>query len=78
MAFPHEDAAFRDLLEAAAQPVGLPTSLVEKDYWVNPGEGPAWQALAKAHAEIGHMFWGPRIPLAEACKAIRAWVEASL
>lgn len=35
MAFPHEDAAFRDLLEAAAQPIGLPTSLVEKDYWVS-------------------------------------------
>lgn len=35
MAFPHEDAAFGDLLEAAAQPIGLPASLVEKDYWVS-------------------------------------------
>lgn len=35
MVFPHEDSAFRDLLEAAAQPIGLPTSLVEKDYWVS-------------------------------------------
>jgi hypothetical protein len=43
-----------------------------------PSEDGAWQALEKAHAEIGHMFWGARIVLPKACEAIRAWTESNL
>jgi len=31
-------------------------------------------AVETAFAEIGPMFWGPRIPLAEACATIRSWL----
>ena len=33
------------------------------------------QAIEKAYAKIGPMFWGPRIPLDEACSAIREWLR---
>jgi len=31
-------------------------------------------AIDKAYAKIAPMFWGPRIPLDEACDTIRAWL----
>lgn len=35
-------------------------------------------SVARAHARIAPMFWGPRIPLDEACATIRAWVGSGL
>lgn len=32
--------------------------------------------VEQAHEKIAPMFWGPRIPLDEACAVIRRWVEA--
>jgi len=31
-------------------------------------------AIDKAYAKIAPMFWGPRVPLLEACDTIRAWL----
>ncbi len=33
-------------------------------------------AVAQAYARIAPMFWGPRIPLDEACESLRGWVAA--
>lgn len=33
-------------------------------------------SVERAYAKIAPMFWGPRIPLDEACATIRAWVGA--
>ena len=33
-------------------------------------------SVERAYAKIAPMFWGPRIPLDEACNTIRAWVDA--
>ncbi|MCX7411859.1 MAG: nucleotidyl transferase AbiEii/AbiGii toxin family protein [Planctomycetia bacterium] len=35
-------------------------------------------AVAQAYARIAPMFWGPRLPLDEACRTLREWVAASL
>jgi hypothetical protein len=32
-------------------------------------------AVERAYTKIAPMYWGPRIPLDEACATIRAWVE---
>ena len=32
------------------------------------------QAVERAHARIAPMFWGPRIPLDEACNMVRSWL----
>jgi hypothetical protein len=37
----------------------------------NPDKRPAIDA---AYATIAPMYWGPRIPLDEACNTIRAWL----
>jgi hypothetical protein len=31
-------------------------------------------AIEKAYAKIAPMYWGPRIPIGEACETIRAWL----
>ena len=33
-------------------------------------------SVERAYAKIAPMFWGPRVPLDEACATIRAWVGA--
>lgn len=33
-------------------------------------------SVERAYAQIAPMFWGPRIPLGDACATIRAWVGA--
>ena len=33
-------------------------------------------AVERAYTKIAPMYWGPRIPLDEACATIRAWVDA--
>jgi hypothetical protein len=43
-----------------------------------PSDGEHWAAVEKAHAEIGHMFWGDRVPIAEACEAIRDWIAGNI
>lgn len=43
-----------------------------------PGQGFRWDAVRDAHAAINQMFWGPRVPLEEACNGIRQWIEATL
>jgi len=35
-------------------------------------------AVEQALARIQGMFWGPRIPLEEACATIREWVRENL
>lgn len=42
-----------------------------------PGEGPRWESLRRAHAAIGHMFWGPRVSLEDTCAMMRAWAKAT-
>ena len=32
------------------------------------------EAIERAYTKIAPMFWGPRIPLDEACSAIRSWI----
>lgn len=36
------------------------------------------EAVERALTRIGGMFWGPRIPLGEACATIQAWIEKNL
>lgn len=43
-----------------------------------PGDNARWEAIRAAHAAIAPMFWGSRIPLDEACAAIRDWIVAQL
>ncbi|MBW2262517.1 MAG: hypothetical protein JRG91_11135 [Deltaproteobacteria bacterium] len=31
-------------------------------------------AIDRAYAKIAPMYWGPRIPLDDACETIRAWL----
>lgn len=31
-------------------------------------------AVERAYARIAPMFWGPRIPLDDACRTVRKWV----
>jgi hypothetical protein len=33
-------------------------------------------AVEQAYARIAPMFWGPRIPIDEACRTLREWVAA--
>lgn len=35
-------------------------------------------AVDRALARISSMFWGPRIPLTEACSTIRQWIAENL
>lgn len=55
---------------AKKQLAALPSSM---DPAFEPAAGPRWEAIRGAHAAIGQMFWGPRIPLDEACARIREW-----
>jgi hypothetical protein len=41
----------------------------------NPDESEQWRGYHTAYAEIAGMFWGPRIPLDEACAEIRRWLQ---
>ena len=43
-----------------------------------PDGSERWQAIAKAYEAIAPMYWGQRMPLDEACAAIRSWVSGSL
>ena len=42
-----------------------------------PRESQRWADIRTAHAEIAPMFWGPRIPLDNACAKIRDWITTS-
>ncbi len=42
------------------------------------GSGVRWDAFRKAHADIGGMFWGERIPLETACAEIRHWLQSNV
>jgi hypothetical protein len=55
---------------AQRQLAALPSSM---DPAFEPAAGPRWEAIRGAHAAIGQMFWGPRIPLEESCARIREW-----
>jgi hypothetical protein len=37
-----------------------------------------WHAIQEAHDAIGPMFWGERIPLADACADVRAWLDSEI
>jgi hypothetical protein len=39
-----------------------------------PDNGERWGAIRRAHAAIAPMFWGSRLPIEEACEAIRRWL----
>jgi hypothetical protein len=42
-----------------------------------PVGGTRWDAIRAAHAAIAPLFWGPRIPLDDACATIRAWAATA-
>lgn len=42
------------------------------------GTGEPWPQLAAAYAAIQPMFWGPRVPLSDACITIREWIAEQL
>ena len=42
----------------------------------SPDDGDRWNAIRRAHGAIAPMFWGARIPIEEACKAIRGWIAS--
>jgi hypothetical protein len=65
-------ALAEDML-AQKQIVALPDAA---DRALAPGNGPRWEAIRAAHAAIAPMFWGPRIPLDDACETLRAWITA--
>ena len=54
---------------------GIPAA---DDEVFHPGSSIRWDAVRHAHAAIGDMFWGPRLPLAKACDVIRAWIILEL
>jgi hypothetical protein len=67
----HADVrALADDMLAQKQLAALPSSM---DPAFEPAVGPRWQAIRAAHAAIGQMFWGPRIPIEDACARIREW-----
>ncbi len=43
-----------------------------------PAEAARWEQIRRAHQAIAPMFWGPRIPLEEACGTIRDWIATKL
>lgn len=43
-----------------------------------PSDSERWSAIRDAHAAIAPMFWGPRVPLDEACAAIGVWIAETL
>jgi hypothetical protein len=43
-----------------------------------PDDGERWVAIRRGYDAIAPMYWGPRIPLEDACATIRAWISASL
>jgi hypothetical protein len=49
-----------------------------KDPAFEVGDGEAWDAMRRAHADIQLMFWGERLDLETACAQIRTWVAAAL
>jgi hypothetical protein len=55
------------------QLAALPSAL---DAAFTPDDGERWSAIRRAHNAISAMFWGPRIPIDEACEAIRGWVAS--
>jgi hypothetical protein len=42
-----------------------------------PSNGPRWNEIRRAQVSIDPRFWGPRIPLEEACATMRAWARAT-
>ena len=43
-----------------------------------PKNDDRWRSVQKAHDAIGPMFWGPRLPLADACADIRGWLDTQV
>lgn len=43
-----------------------------------PDGSERWRAIARGYDSITPMYWGQRMPLDEACAAIRAWLTESL
>lgn len=41
----------------------------------NVGHDPRWESIREAYSAIAPMFWGPRVPLDEACASIRDWIR---
>jgi hypothetical protein len=41
------------------------------------GDSAKRAAVETAYARIAPMFWGPRIPLEDACQTLRSWVAAT-
>jgi hypothetical protein len=50
---------------------------ISSDPALAPADGPRWELLRRAHTAIGHMFWGPRVTLEDACEAMRAWIQTT-
>ncbi len=48
-----------------------------RDSAFTPTALPRWDAIRDAHAAVGQMFWGSRIPIDDACITIRKWVDST-
>ncbi len=75
-------------LGSHADPMELATEMLDErqlaalpdatDAAFAPDSSARWKAVKAAHAAIAPMFWGPRIPLEDACAAIRGWIGSHL
>ena len=48
-----------------------------RDPALTAAKGARWDAIRSAHGAIAPMFWGPRIPIDDACATIRGWISAA-
>jgi hypothetical protein len=64
--------ALADEMLAKKQISALPSSAHEA---FAPKDNDRWQAVRRAHDEIGPMFWGPRISIEDACADLRNWLD---
>jgi hypothetical protein len=53
-------------IPAATEPVFSPAELAHAE------------AIQRAYDRIGHMYWGDRITLTDACSRLRRWITANL
>jgi len=87
VSFVHDDRDFPQLLTLVTEETRIAPALVEKDYWVTHCMWALHQtgldlwfkggtSLSKGY--VSTMFWGPRVPVDEACATIREWIREHL
>lgn len=71
-------ASLRDLAEQMVVEKQIAAVPEASDPAFNLVAGARRDAILRAHADIGPMFWGPRIGIDEACALLRGWIGARL